>query len=193
MIASGQGTLDAKGATQLAILGVVCRAPALGTEIVALVKHIVGRAWQPTSDVIAVNLDELRSRELIRTVGSGRGWDTTRYGITGTGEALLHELLLRPLQGTAGQLDPNAVALKVCFLDLLSRAEQVGQLDGILATYGSEIGHLREALRRCACEWPYVPGWMELELRRLEAERDWFADLSRRLGESRPAVAAANV
>src|SRR3546814_16298108 len=62
--------------------------------------------------------------------------------------------LLRPLQGTAGQLDPNAVALKVCFLDLLSRAEQVGQLDGILATYGSEIGHLREALRRCACEWP---------------------------------------
>src|SRR3546814_9548392 len=42
MIASGQGTLDAKGATQLAILGVVCRAPALGTEIVALVKHIVG-------------------------------------------------------------------------------------------------------------------------------------------------------
>src|SRR3546814_14629726 len=108
-----QGILLAKAATQLAVRGFCFRAPACGTEIVGLVKHIVGRAWQPTSDVIAVNLDELRGRELIQTVGSGHGWDTTRYGITEAGETLLRELLLRPLQGTAGQLDPNAVALKV--------------------------------------------------------------------------------
>ena len=189
MIASGLGTLDAKGATQLAILGVVCRAPALGTEIVSLVKHIVGRAWQPTSDVIAVNLDELLNRSLIEKVGAGRGWDTTSYGITDTGQTLLHELLLQPMQGATGQLDPNAVALKVCFLDLLARDEQEAQLDGVIASYGTEIAHLREAIRRCACDWPYVPGWMELELRRLEAERDWFADI--RSGSARSALAVA--
>ncbi|MFN4088627.1 MAG: hypothetical protein ACK4QW_06220 [Alphaproteobacteria bacterium] len=191
MIAGGQGTLDAKGATQLAILGVVSRAPALGTEIVSLVKHIVGRAWQPTSDVIAVNLDELRRHGLIRTEGAGRGWDTTRYAIAESGETLLHELLLRPMAGSAGQLDPNAVALKVCFLDLLSAEEQAGQLDGIGAGYAREIAHLREAIRRCACDWPYVPGWMELELRRLEAERDWFADVRRGLTAPRPAAVQA--
>ena len=177
MIASGLGILDAKGATQLAILGVVCRAPALGTEIVSLVKHIVGRAWQPTSDVIAVNLDELLGRDLIAKEGAGRGWDTTRYAITDAGQTLLHKLLLQPMQGASGQLDPNAVALKVCFLDLLSVEEQQAQVDGVLESYGTEIAHLREAIRRCACDWPFVPGWMELELRRLEAERDWFADI----------------
>ena len=191
MIASGLGTPDAKGATQLAILGVVCRAPALGMEIVSLVKHIVGRAWQPTSDVIAMNLDELLNRGLIEMEGAGRGWDTTRYAITDTGQTLLHELLLRPMQGTSGQLDPNTVALKVCFLDLLSRQEQETQLDGVIASYGTEIAHLREAIRRCACDWPYVPGWMELELRRLEAERDWFADIRAGSTARAPVTAAA--
>lgn len=191
MIASGLGTPDAKGATQLAILGVVCRAPALGMEIVSLVKHIVGRAWQPTSDVIAMNLDELLNRGLIEKEGAGRGWDTTRYAITDSGQTLLHELLLRPMQGASGQLDPNTVALKVCFLDLLSRQEQETQLDGVIASYGTEIAHLREAIRRCACDWPYVPGWMELELRRLEAERDWFADIRAGSAARAPVTAAA--
>ncbi len=189
MVASGQGILDAKSATQLAILGVVCRAPALGTEIVSLVKHIVGRAWQPTSDVIAVNLADLHERALIETVGPGRAWDTTQYGITPAGNDLLHELLLRPLRGAGEQFDAGAVSLKVCFLDLLDPTDQIVQLDGILAIYATEITHLREAVRRCACDWPYVPGWMELELRRLEAEHDWFAGIRRRLTER--AVAAA--
>lgn len=191
MIASGHGTLDAKGATQLAILGVVRRAPALGTEIVSLVKHIVGRAWQPTSDVIAVNLDELLKRGLIVREGAGRSWDTTRYTITGPGQALLQELLLQPMQGATGQLDPNAVALKVCFLDLLSPDEQRAQVDGVMAGYGREIAHLEEAIRRCACDWRYVPGWMELELRRLEAERDWFADIRSGISDAIPAAATA--
>jgi len=176
-----------KEATQLAILGIVRRAPAMGTEIVSLVKHIVGRAWQPTSDVIAVNLEELRSRGLVERVGSGRDWDTTRYAITDEGRRLLHDLLRSPLPQTSGGLDASAVALKVCFLDLLDSAEQSSQIADLLDRYEVEIAHFRHAVARCSCEWAYVPGWMDLEVARLTAERDWFRTLLRRLQENQAA------
>lgn len=186
---AGSTTTSPKEATQLAILGVVRRAPALGTEIVSLVKHVVGRAWQPTSDVIAVNLAELRGRRLVEQADPGRDWDTTRYAITEEGRAVLHDLLRAPLPRSQTGLDSNAVALKVCFLDLLETREQLGQVADLLELYEAEIRHFREAVARCACEWTYVPGWIGLELARLTAERDWFRDLRRRLegAETAPA------
>lgn len=179
---------DPKAATRLAILGVVCRAPTLGTMIVTLVKHIVGRAWHPTSDVIAQNLEELRNRALVRAGGDGRRWDTTSYEITDEGRALLDSLLRRPIEATASGIDPGAVALKVCFLDLLEPAAQREQIEGILALYDVEIGRFREAVMRCACDWAYVADWIELEIRRLTAEREWFEELTGRLREASPAV-----
>ena len=175
------GSTSPKDATQLAILGVVCRAPALGQEIVSLVKHIVGRAWQPTSDVIAVNLEELENRDHIERVDHDRDWDTTRYTITAEGRRVLHDLLRAPLPRSSGALDGSAVALKVSFLDLLEDQEQVAQIKDLLERYDVEIAHFREAVARCACEWAYVPGWMELEAARLTAERDWFRGLRSRL------------
>lgn len=180
MTATGTSTTP-KDATQLAILGVVCRAPALGTEIVSLVKHIVGRAWQPTSDVIAVTLEGLLGHGLVRRADAGRDWDTTRYTITDEGRQVLHDLLRAPLPGSTAGLDGSAVALKVCFLDLLEPDEQSAQITEMLGRYDVEIAHFREALARCACEWTYVPGWMELEVARLTAERDWFRGLRGRL------------
>lgn len=170
-------TTDAKGATQLAILGVACRAPALGTEIVSLVKHIVGRSWQPTSDVIAVSIEDLHERGLLRTEGAGRAWDTTRYALTEEGRKVLDSLLREPLEPSPSGLDPAAVSLKVCFMDLLEPAAQREQIDAILLIYGREIAHFEEAVERCACDWVYVPGWMSLEVRRLTAERDWFREI----------------
>ena len=180
-------TATPKDATQLAILGVVCRAPALGTEIVSLVKHIVGRAWQPTSDVIAVTLEGLLTNGLIERAGRGRDWDTTRYAITESGRAVLHDLLRAPLPPSPAGLDPSAVALKVCVLDLLVPAEQAGQIADLLQRYEVEIAHFREAVARCACEWAYVPGWIELEVSRLTAEREWFRTLRCRLEEAEAA------
>ncbi len=174
-------TTTPKEATQLAILGVVARAPALGTEIVSLVKHVVGRAWQPTSDVIAVNLEELRSRRLVEQADPGRDWDTTRYAITAEGRRVLQDLLQAPLPASTVGLDAAAVALKVCFLDLLSPGEQAEQVADLLERYEAEIRHFRDAVARCACDWAYVPGWIGLEVARLTAERDWFRDLYRRL------------
>lgn len=178
-------TADAKGATQLAILGVACRAPALGTEIVSLVKHIVGRSWQPTSDFIAVAIEDLRDRELLRTEGEGRAWDTTRYGITEEGRRVLDALLREPLEPSPSGLDPAAVSLKVCFMDLLEPTAQQEQIEAILLLYAREIAHFEEAVARCACDWTYVPGWMSLEVRRLTAERDWFRDITANLEKAR--------
>ena len=180
MTGSGISTTP-KDATQLAILGVACRSPALGTEIVSLVKHIVGRAWQPTSDVIAVTLEGLLGHGLVERTDPGRDWDTTRYAITEEGRRLLHELLRAPLPPAPAALDGSAVALKVCFLDLLEPREQSEQIGDMLDRYELEIAHFREAVARCACEWTYVPGWMELEVTRLTAERDWFRSLQQRL------------
>lgn len=184
-------TTDAKSATQLAILGVACRAPALGTEIVSLVKHIVGRSWQPTSDVIAVNIDDLHERGLLRTEGEGRAWDTTRYAITADGRSLLDALLREPLEPSPAGLDPAAVSLKVCFMDLLEPAAQREQIEAILLIYAREIAHFEEAVERCACDWAYVPGWMSLEVRRLTAERDWFRDITANLEAARHKQPAA--
>src|SRR5690606_2826030 len=181
MMANRPNTTDVKGATQLAILGVACRAPALGTEIVSLVKHIVGRSWQPTSDVIAVNIEDLRERGLLQPEGDGRAWDTTRYAITEEGRRVLDSLLREPLEPSPAGLDPAAVSLKVCFIDLLEPSAQKEQIDAILHLYASEIAHFQEAVRRCACDWAYVPGWMSLEVRRLTAERDWFRELAANL------------
>lgn len=184
---SGTGiSTTPKEATQLAILGIVARAPALGTEIVSLVKHIVGRAWQPTSDVIAVNLEELQARRMVTRADVGRDWDTTRYAITEDGRRVLNDLLQAPLPRSPVGPDSSAIALKVCFLDLLEPDEAAAQVSDLLDLYDREIRHSRDALARCACDWPHVPGWMELEVTRLVAERDWFRDLQRRL---RPAEA----
>jgi DNA-binding PadR family transcriptional regulator len=180
-----------KQATQLGILGVLCRAPALGAEIVSLVKHIVGRAWQPTSDVIGSNIDELLGRGLIACVDPGRNRDTTQYAITDKGRELLDGLLRTPLQSTATGLDPAAVSLKVCFLDLLDHAARREQLTRIIELYESDTTHLRDAIQRCACEWEYVPSWMELEVGRLETETDWFRNLLSQLDDNEAVAAGA--
>ena len=166
---------DPKRATQLAILGIVCRAPTEGTMIVSLVKHIVGRAWQPTSDVIAQCLADLTASGLVRPEGGGRAWDTVRHTITSDGRAMLDRLLRAPI-GAAPT--PAAIPLKVCFLDLLPPDAQHIEVAGILGWYDREIAHMQEAIRRCACDWPHVPGWLGLEAASLEAQRDWFRQLA---------------
>ena len=181
-----------KQATQLGILGVLCRAPALGAEIVSLVKHIVGRAWQPTSDVIGSNIDELLGRGLIDCVDSGRNRDTTQYAITDQGRGLLDGLLRTPLQSSATGLDPAAISLKVCFLDLLDHPARREQLNRIIELYQTDTAHLRDAIQRCACEWEYVPSWMELEVGRLETETDWFRSLLNQLDGADPIPAGAS-
>ncbi len=189
MTAGTISTADPKGATQLAILGVLARAPALGTEIVSLVKHIVGRSWQPTSDVIAVTLSELRRRGLVEPDGEGeRSWDTTRYAVTDQGRQILDSLLRQPVGLTAAGLDTAGIALKVCFMDLLEPPAQAEQIDAIVAAYEAAIGHFRYAVERCACDWTYVSAWIAMDADRLERERDWFRSLKAGLRQSEPVL-----
>lgn len=143
--------------------------------IVSLVKHIVGRAWQPTSDVIAQSLADLAAAGLVQPDNPGRAWDTVRHAITPHGRAMLDRLLRAPI-GAAPS--PAAIPLKVCFLDLLPPDAQHVEVQGILAWYDRELAHMQEAIRRCACDWPNVPGWIGLEASSLEAQRDWFRGLA---------------
>lgn len=191
MTGGGLKATDPKGATKLAILGVVCRAPALASEIAVLVKHIVGRAWQPTMDVIGINVNELIQAGLLVREGSERTPETTRYSITPDGRDQLDSLLRDPVQPSPAGLDEAAISLKVCFLDLLEPAAQREQIDAILHLYENEITHLDHAVRRCACEWTYVPGWIALERDRLSAERAWFTGIRGTLDVAARAAAPA--
>jgi DNA-binding PadR family transcriptional regulator len=163
-------------AVRLAALGELARAPRRYAELATAVRHFVQRIVGPSLDLLGPSLELLKIEGLIVPI-EGRGIDDNALlGLSGSGHATLTRLLTAPLKAQGSELNRLVVALKLCFLDLLSAEERADQIDILSEALAGERARLAD-LRRKSGDARALASWLDLELEQLDAKLDWCAAL----------------
>jgi len=119
-------------ALDLAILGVTGRAAVDFDTVVGSVQSLGDVGWCPCADAVLEALEGLLRRSHTVHLIAGRSSQDIVFGASAAGVTRLRNLLRIPLPTDNPQLMPPAVALKVAFLDYLSRSEQMVCIDAMI-------------------------------------------------------------
>lgn len=169
--------LAARDATMLAVLGAAAEGrDSLGgstrDELVASVRHILGRDWLPTHDLIWECL------RLAMEKGALDVTDDGRVSITVMGRMTLRDLLQSRLPSTKGGLQQACLSMKMCFLEFLEEDDRGDVLKEVKQFLRSELSSVCQACDNCPLRGSLSREWRQREARRLQDDLDWVERLS---------------
>jgi DNA-binding PadR family transcriptional regulator len=165
-------------AIRLAALGSLAAAPkpyaALATEI----RHFTGRIVGPSLDLIGPPIELLKVEGLVEPTATD---DDSPIQVTPAGMAELRRLLGANLRGPIGEFNKLVIALKMRFLHLLEREEQLAQAELLIEVCERELARLTDLRGHHAGEAGHLVAWLDHDIAQVETRLSWFRDLEARL------------
>jgi DNA-binding PadR family transcriptional regulator len=166
-------------AVRLAALGMLNEGPRryadLAAEVRGFVSHIVG----PSLDLIGPPMELLRVEGLVEAANGGGADGELR--ITAKGIDELKRLLGANLRGPLGEFNKLVIALKMRFLHLLEREEQLAQAELLIEVCERELARLTDLRGHHAGEAGHLVAWLDHDIAQVETRLSWFRDLEARL------------
>lgn len=163
-------TLTPREAIRLCALGLLARAPQPYDEVVLAVRHFVSRMTGPSLDLMGESIELLRYEGLVmHEQGPGEP-----LAITQRGREVLIELLRANVRAGSGAMNDLVLALKMRFLHLLEREEQVQQVGLMIEACESELARIEDVT---ANESGHLSGWLAIEKDRLARRIDYLRNM----------------
>lgn len=172
--------LSPRTVLDLAVLGVASERPRSRRELTVAVRHIGGRRFQPTVDVVAGRVGALVAAGLLVPVADDGA--ETLWQPSPAGRAHIHRLLLMRSEPPVDALAALCACLKICFLELLDGAARRAVLDDLLAAHRSALSDAEAALAGCPCRCALVQRYLAHEIERWRAELGWLEGLRGLIG-----------
>lgn len=175
-------TLTPKESVRLCALALVAEETRRYSDLAGRTRQFITRLMGPSLDLMGSSIELLRYEGLVEAV-DGKGMeDDAALAITEAGRNELQNLLTARLR-SGSDLTKLVVALKLRFLHLLPRDEQVEQaaiLNDAVATERARLADLkRQEGENSVSE--HLNSWLDLEIKQAEERMAWLERLSARL------------
>lgn len=182
-------------ALRLAMLGFLAEGPKRYADLAATVRRFASRMAGPSLDLLAPSLELLRFEGLVAPVDDAAGGaaggtpggrsmeDNPALRLTDAGRAALDGLLTANMKPLVNDLNKLVVALKLRFLHLLAREDQLVQLEMLEDLYRNERARLVDlkANEEAAIIDGLLPAWLDQEIAQAEARIAWCQEIQARL------------
>lgn len=161
-----------------AVLGFLYEKPSSCIKLRERIEHMMGRFWNPVTDVINSRLNDLKTKGLV-FLDSYRG--TEEYSITKSGVNTLFEIIRSPVECPSDYNTRSILPLKILFLHQLELLEQRQQLNIWIESWEKDKKRLNKVLtdHHLTGYNGYYLRWLEHDIMILLSEIEWFKSLTR--------------
>lgn len=169
-------------ALRLAMLGFLAEGPKRYADLAATVRRFASRMAGPSLDLLAPSLELLRFEGLVAPIDGESMEDNPALRLTEDGRTALLDLLTANMKPLANDLNKLVVALKLRFLNLLEREDQLVQLEMLEDLYRNERARLIDlkANEEAAIMDGLLPAWLDQEIVQAEARIAWCQEMQAR-------------
>lgn len=170
-------------ALRLAMLGFLAEGPKRYADLAATVRRFASRMAGPSLDLLAPSLELLRFEGLVAPIDGESMEDNPALRLTDAGRAALDGLLSANMKPLVNDLNKLVVALKLRFLHLMAREDQLVQLEMLEDLYRNERARLVDlkANEEAAIIDGLLPAWLDQEIAQAEARIAWCQEIQARL------------
>ncbi|UUX51499.1 hypothetical protein NUH88_07325 [Nisaea acidiphila] len=166
-------SLIPKEAIRMAALGALSGGPRAYAEIASEVRQFAARIVGPSLDLLGSSIELLKFEGLIAPV-SGEGFeDNAQLQLTEEGWTALRDYLSAAVRPGVNDLNKLVVALKLRFLHLLEKEEQLEQIEALKGLYEGELARLSDLLSHEEWQQGQLRAWIEMEIRQVEDRISW--------------------
>ncbi|MEQ8331985.1 hypothetical protein [Nisaea sp.] len=166
-------SLIPKEAIRMAALGALAGGPRPYADVAGEVRQFAARIVGPSLDLLGSSIELLKFEGLIAPL-AGEGFeDNARLQLTDAGWVALREYLSAPVRPGANDLNKLVVALKLRFLHLLEKDEQVEQIENLRGLHQGEHARLFDLLSHEEWQHGHLRAWIEMEIAQVEDRIAW--------------------
>ncbi|MBO6559300.1 MAG: hypothetical protein JJ959_02130 [Nisaea sp.] len=166
-------SLIPKEAIRMAALGALSDGPRAYADIASEVRQFAARIVGPSLDLLGSSIELLKFEGLIAPV-AGEGFeDNAQLRLTDDGWEALKDYLTAAVRPGVNDLNKLVVALKLRFLHLLEKQEQIEQIDALRGLYEGERARLNDLLSHEEWQQGHLRAWIEMEIAQVEDRIAW--------------------
>jgi len=174
---------------RLAALGFLTERSRSYAELASDVRYLSARLVGPSLELLGPSIELLKVEELALPDADGL------LVISERGRAELKRLLKATLRGPIGEVNKLIIALKLRFLHVLDREDQILQVEMLAETFEQELTRLADLRGHLGGDPDDSPGllldWLDHDIFQLAERIGWFRGLLARL-EALPETAPAD-
>tara|TARA_R110002012_G_scaffold73482_3_gene187219 strand:+ start:242 stop:781 length:540 start_codon:yes stop_codon:yes gene_type:complete len=166
-------SLIPKEAIRMAALGALAGGARPYADIAGEVRQFAARIVGPSLDLLGSSIELLKFEGLIAPVGGEGFEDNAHLQLTDAGWVALREYLSAAVRPGANDLNKLVVALKLRFLHLLEKDEQMEQIDNLRVLHQGEHARLFDLLNHEEWQQGHLKAWIEMEIAQVEDRIAW--------------------
>lgn len=170
-------------AVRLAALGLLAKQERAYADLARDVRHFTARVVGPSLDLLGPSLELLKVEGLIEAADAKASHEAQIIRLTETGRTELQRLMTANLRGPMGEVNKLIVALKMFFLDLLDKDQQLTQLEMLEEVCDKELIRLSD-LRQHYGVSGLLSDWLDHELSEIRSRKKWFDDLRKSIEQA---------
>ena len=160
---------------RLAALGLLTEGAKSYAELASVVRHMSARLAGPSLDLLGPSIELLKVEELTAPARDDL------LAITAKGQEELKRLLRASLRGPIGEVNKLIIALKLRFLSVLDREEQLLQVEMLAEIFEQELVRLKDLRAQLAERKDLLLDWVDHDIAQVGARIAWFQVLLQRL------------
>jgi DNA-binding PadR family transcriptional regulator len=174
-------TLVPTEAMRLLALGCLTEAPlsyaALAQEAKQFTSHIIG----PSLDLVGTPLEVLRVERLIAPLTSETPQDPPLLAVTEAGLAEIQRLLKSNSRAPINDISKLIVALKMRFLHLLSKEDQLIQIDILHELFQRQLDRSSTLRAQHHKDRGHLTAWLDHDIDQTRGQLNWLLGLRARI------------
>lgn len=176
-------TLTPKEAIRLCALGTLAQAgaPMRYSALAQAVRHFTSRITGPSLDIMGTSIELLKYEGLVEPIDGEGMEDDALLAVTDDGMSELQTLMTSRIRAQGGEVSKLILTLKLRFLHLLEREEQLRQIDLMIESTETEIARLEDLRQSFDATPGHLTDWLDHDINQLEGHLDWLERLNRRI------------
>ncbi len=170
-------TLVPTEAVRLLALGCLTESQLTYAQLAQEVKQFTGHIIGPSLDLVGTPLEVLKVERLIGPVDAGAPEDDALLEVTDTGLAEIRRLLKSNSRAPMNDVSKLIIALKMRFLHLLPKEDQLIQIDILQELSERQIEHFSELRAAHNKDRGHLTAWLDHDIDQARGRLNWLADL----------------
>ncbi|TQV82011.1 hypothetical protein [Denitrobaculum tricleocarpae] len=170
-------TLVPTEAVRLLALGCLTESPLTYAQLAQEVKQFTGHIIGPSLDLVGTPLEVLKVERLIAPVEAAASEETALLTVTEAGTAEILRLLKSNSRAPINDVSKLIVALKMRFLHLLSKEDQLIQIDILQELAQRQMEHLSELRAQHTKGRGQLTAWLDHDIDQARGRLNWLSEL----------------
>lgn len=171
-------TLTPKEAIRLCALGTLATAddPLRYSELANAIRHFTSRITGPSLDILGTSIELLKFEGLVAPIDGIGMEDDAQLSLTDKGLQELKALMTSRIRSAGGEVNTLITTLKLRFLHLLDKPNQLEQADLLIENCETELARLDDLHNHHKNDHGHIGVWLKHEVALLEAHLEWLEE-----------------